>query len=92
MAMSNKKENSAKGFPFCIVRNILGLKSAHLSITVASSVCQDGHVKHLAATGAFPGVEGTYKVEKSFSEHATFASWTFHNADPPWSFSIFLYR
>ena len=42
-----------------------------------------GRVENLAATGAFPGIEGSYVIIKFFIEHTTFAFWTFHDRYPP---------
>ena len=47
-------------------------------IIVPGPVAQDGRVQNFTTTCAFPGVKGPDKIVELLSEHAAFASRTFH--------------
>jgi hypothetical protein len=53
-----------------------------MCIVAAGSVSQNGRIKQLPATGAFPGIKGADKIIEFLSEHSALAAWTLHGNTP----------
>ena len=52
-------------------------------VEVSRSVCQDGRIQHLSATGALPRIERPDKIVKFLGKHPAFAFWAVHKKYPP---------
>jgi len=63
-----------------LINLMSAILSAEMGVVIACPVYQDGSVKQLTATGAFPGFEGANEIIKSLRKHTTLATWTVHNA------------
>ena len=76
--MSNKKGGSSSGSPL-VSGYLLQFGSAKKRAAAPDPVLQDGRINQFTTATALPRIKGTYKVIEFFGEHATLATWTFHD-------------